>query len=355
MHINVADASGALTAHVGGQESCIARIGVHFGVCKRHVTYQPVHADFTGRRYARHESAVGTFDLKPVYNVSAPDRVRILHALNNESKNINTLATELNIPPSSVAHHIEILSDAQLVFVSYLPGLKGHVKYCSHVVLKCIVHISTAVKELDFNQEYSEELPVGIFSDCNIKAPCGMVGLDGKIGNFDDPNTFFTSERINAECLWFGTGFISYDFPVAPLMHHKCSEISFSFEICSEAIYYNNNWPSDITVYVNGVETTTFTSPGDFGGRRGRYTPENWPITSTQFGILKKISINGTGVFIDNVLVNDKVTFGDLKLYDSHSVRLTIGIKEDAVHRGGINLFGKNFGDYPQSIIMSVR
>lgn len=46
-------------------------------------------------------------------------------------------------------------------------------------------------------------------------------------------------------------------------------EISFSFEVCSETIYYNNHWPSDITVSVNDVEVATFTSPGDFGGRRG--------------------------------------------------------------------------------------
>ena len=31
-----------------------------------------------------------------------------------------------------------------------------------------------------------------------------------------------------------------------------------------------------------------------------------------------------------------------------------IGIKPDAIHKGGINLFGKNFGDYKQSIILKI-
>lgn len=94
---------------------------------------------------------------------------------------------------------------------------------------------------------------------------------------------------------------------------------------------------------------------GDFGGRRGHYTPEYWPVTSTQFGILKTISVNSEGLFIDKTLVNSHITVSDLKLAVGNAIKLTIGIKEDAVHRGGLNLFGKNFGDYPQSIIMIIK
>ena len=35
-----------------------------------------------------------------------------------------------------------------------------------------------------------------------------------------------------------------------------------------------------------------------------------------------------------------------------YSVR--IGVKEDAVHKGGMNLFGNGFGDYPQDIVMKM-
>ena len=106
---------------------------------------------------------------------------------------------------------------------------------------------------------------------------------------------------------------------------------------------------------VNDVEVTTFTSPGDFGGRRGKYTPSYWPVTSTQFGLLKKITVGSDGVFVDNSFVSDKVHFADLKIYDGSAIKLDIGIKDDATHRGGINLFGKNFGDFPQSIVMSLK
>ena len=182
-----------------------------------------------------------------------------------------------------------------------------------------------------------------------------MAGKNETLGPYDDPSIFFSPERVNAECIWFDLGFISYNFPTYPLTYHSCSEISFSFEVCSETIYYNNNWPSDITVYINNIEVGTFTSPGDFGGRRGHFTPEYWPITSTQFGALRKVTVNKKGVYIDNVLVNNEITFDDLHLYDGNSVKLTIGIKDDAQHKGGLNLFGKNFGDFPQSIIMTVK
>ena len=106
---------------------------------------------------------------------------------------------------------------------------------------------------------------------------------------------------------------------------------------------------------VNGVELLTFTSPGDFGGRRGKYTPAYWPVTSTQFGLLKKITVNGDGVFMDNVLINGKVSFADLGLCEKNAIEFEIGIKEDAEHKGGLNLFGKSFGDFPQSIVMTVK
>ena len=234
------------------------------------------------------------------------------------------------------------------------PGPKGHAKYCSQAVLS----VTLSLEADDSRKEaaaYEVEMPLGMFSHCHIKAPCGMTGAEGKIADFDNPKIFFSPVRTKAECIWFDCGFISYNFPANFSDKQKFSEISFSFEICSETLYYNNNWPSDITIRVNDVEVTTFTSPGDFGGRRGKYTPTYWPVTSTQFGLLKRITVNHEGVFADNNFVSDSVKFSDLKIYDGSAIKFDIGIKDDAKHRGGINLFGKNFGDYPQSIVMSLK
>ena len=197
-------------------------------------------------------------------------------------------------------------------------------------------------------------MPIGMFSHCHIKAPCGMTGAEESIEGFDDPNVFFSPNRVRAECIWFDQGFISYNFPTDFPRNGKQSQITFTFEVCSETMYYNNEWKSDITVRVNGVEVLTFTSPGDFGGRRGKYTPLYWPVESTQFGLLKRITVNESGVWEDNAFVTDQVRFSDLKIGENMSVRLDIGVKDDAEHKGGVNLFGKNFGNYPQAIIMTI-
>ena len=99
----------------------------------------------------------------------------------------------------------------------------------------------------------------------------------------------------------------------------------------------------------------TTTLPGDFGGRRGKFSPIYWSINSTQYGILKNIEINEKGVYENNVLVSTDIKFDDLNLYAGNAVQLRLEIKEDAVHRGGINIFGKNFGDYNQAIVMTVK
>lgn len=286
--------------------------------------------------------------------VSVPERLAVLKCILLASKSVPDIAAELNLPASSVARHIDILDKAGLIYTSLQPGPKGHAKYCSQAVLS----VTLSLEADDSRKEdagYEVEMPLGMFSHCHIKAPCGMTGAEGKIADFDNPKIFFSPVRTKAECIWFDCGFISYNFPADFSDKQRFSEISFTFEICSETLYYNNNWPSDITVRVNDVEVTTFTSPGDFGGRRGKYTPSYWPVTSTQFGLLKNITVGSDGVFVDNSFVSDKVHFADLKIYDGSAIKLDIGIKDDATHRGGINLFGKNFGDFPQSIVMSLK
>ena len=301
-----------------------------------------------------HNSEEAELIQKCSYALSSPERIRIMQSLST-SKSLSNLSNELNIPLSSLSRHIDILADSKLIYLYYKPGPKGHAKYASVAPANYSVIFDYNKSQSETPPIYSVELPVGMFSHCHIERPCGMLGKEKQLIPFDSPNYFFNPERLEAECLWFDRGFISYNFPTPPVEFiDKLSSITFSFEICSETDYYNNNWPSDITIIVNKKELLTFTSPGDFGGRRGKYTPDFWPISSTQFGLLKKVKINKKGVFFDNQLVNKHITFNDLDLFDGSAIQLTIGIKDDAIHKGGINLFGKNFGDFPQAIIMTL-
>jgi len=285
--------------------------------------------------------------------LDSTERMEILRSILYKSKGIQQLSQELNIPITSVMRHVDILADAQLIMINYQPGIKGHAKYCSQTILSCTFSLEPSDELIKNEKNYTLEMPIGQFSECRIEAPCGMNSVTAKIGEYDDKRVFYLPERINAEQLWFSEGFISYNF-ATPVNDIGYSSIMFSFEICSETLYFNNNWPSDITVYINDKEIITFISPGDFGGRKGNYTPDYWPVTSTQFGLLKRIIINDRGVYINGKLISHKITFKDLKIFDLPAVKFTIGIKDDAKHKGGINLFGKNFGDYPQAIKMTL-
>lgn len=286
--------------------------------------------------------------------LSSADRLKVLALLQYQPMNLLEISKALDMPISSVSKHIDALAEAQLIFVNYQPGPKGHVKICSKMVMSATVKFDDPPYPENVNKELSVEMPLGQFTGCDITAPCGMAGKKAAIETFDNPNVFFSPERIGAELLWFDHGFITYMFPNHFMKKRNFSAISFSLEACSEAVYYRNNWPSDITVLINDVEIATYTSPGDYGGRRGKFTPDYWPVTSTQFGQLKRFNVTAEGVFDNNVLVNKAVTFNDLALINQPYIKFSIGVKPDAVHRGGINLFGKNFGDFPQSIIMTL-
>ena len=133
--------------------------------------------------------------VKVSHALAVPDRVKILKSLLLRPKNLSELSAELDIPVSSVSRHIDELNKAQLIFVNYQPGPKGHTKYCSQMVMSYTVSLDAPRAVESLAKEYIVEMPVGLYSHCHIKAPCGMTSKDGTIGAYDDPSTFFLPDR----------------------------------------------------------------------------------------------------------------------------------------------------------------
>lgn len=296
-------------------------------------------------------------DLKRIEAVgvalSSFDRICILQLIADKPMTLTEIARELNIAISSVSYHVGILEQTGFVSINYKPSKKGHVKLCCSKI-RDILFTYTSLKDGETGTKFVEKLPVGFFSGCSVVAPCGMANEKGRI-TIDSPNEMFVSDRMSAQLIWFASGTVSYNFP----NHYNGSKnsigrISVSFEACSEVSAYRIDWPSDITVWINDVEIATYTCPSDFGGRRGRYTPKHWSVNMTQFGELKQFSVDHKGAYIDGSLVNSDVTIKKLKLDRNDHIKVTIGIKDDAEHVGGVNLFGEGFGDYPQNIILTL-
>jgi predicted transcriptional regulator len=190
-------------------------------------------------------------------------------------------------------------------------------------------------------------MQVGAYLRFDVDPPCGLASNAGVIGNLDDPLSFYHPDHDRAGLLWFRCGFVEYAFPNPLPTGARPASLELSFEACSDAPNYDENLLSDITLWINDREVGTWTSPGDFGGRQGRYTPEWWSPRDTQFGLLKHWRVDGEGSFLDGERVSG-TKIGDLAIPGQCFLIVGLGVKPDAVHVGGMNLFGSSFGDYPQ-------
>lgn len=283
--------------------------------------------------------------------LSVETRLDILKLLCVRERNINEIAEELSIPPSSAASHVRVLEAAGLIKTALQPGIRGSMKLCSKVVEYAELELVTTNK-IGGRMEVIE-MPIGNFVDYYVEPTCGLVGEKGSIGEEDEPRCFYYPERTNAKLLWLGKGYVEYRFPNNVLKRATEERAELSFEVCSEDHEFNLNWPSDITVWMNGREAGTFLCPSDFGGRRGKLNPDWWPDKNTQYGMLKTWSFTPDGTFLDGEKISE-CTLKEYGLSENEYISVRIGIKEDAGHRGGLNLFGNCFGDYPQDIKLTL-
>ena len=287
--------------------------------------------------------------------LSSSVRVEILDLLRVKSMSVVEIANKLNIPVSSTAFHINCLEQAGLVITKTQPGMRGsmRISVCS---VKSIL-ISTSMDNMfPETQSIVVDMPVGHFYNCDVAPTCGMADENGLLNVFDNPKAFYSPNRVKAQLLWFQEGFIDYRFPC----HYPCieensvQEISFSLELCSEAPGYQDVWPSDISIIINEVHCFTYRATGDFGSRRGKYTPPAWNYGSTQYGLLKTFSIRRNGAYLDEQPTDNRITIDSLRLDSYPYISFKIGIAPDAKIKGGINIFGEKYGDFPQNIIMRI-
>jgi predicted transcriptional regulator len=291
--------------------------------------------------------------IKVSHALSSEIRVQIIRLLNKRTMNIVEIAQELKIPVSTAASNIKVLETAELILTELQPARRGSMKVCSRNFDDIHMNINDQVGYNNPKNIYEIEMPVGQFIDCDVVPTCGMANVQGIIKPEDEPGNFFHPDRVTAQIIWFRKGFIKYRFPLAMPPNTYYQAIQFTLELCSEAPSYDNHWPSDITVWINNVEIGTWISPGDFGDRRGKLNPSTWNNGSTQYGLLKTWKVDNNKSTIDDVTISN-IRLKDLNLEGQKYVSFKIGVKTDAIHKGGINLFGKQFGDYAQDIVMKV-
>jgi predicted transcriptional regulator len=282
----------------------------------------------------------------PFFEALASDvRVEILQLLAGEDLNIKQLAEKIGISSSIMTRHVQKLEAAGII-KSNMVTVNG----ASHK--KCVLMETEYRLQLphrDVKQNIHEvSIPVGHYTDICALPTCGLATEENIIGYFDEPKFFMDPQRMHAQILWFTQGYVEYKFPNYMLPDQTLEEVDISLEVSSEAPGYNEEWPSDITFFLNGVRLFDWTCPGDFGKRHGILTPTWWQ--ANQYGLLKLIRIDRTGTYLDETKKSD-VTIGEV-LRDQPNWCLKMEVSEQAEHVGGLTLFGKKFGNYSQDILV---
>ena len=281
--------------------------------------------------------------------LASEQRLSILKFLGHQVCSVSEIAAALEMPNSTATLHINTLQEAGLIKTELTPANRGLQKVCSRLYDRVIIDLPRAVERVEQAVEIS--MPIGSYVDCQVVPTCGLAGELGIVGLLDDPTSFYEPEHVYAQLLWFRQGHVEYRFPNRLPPKVTLDSLQLSMEICSEAPLHHDDWPSDITLWINSQEIGTWTSPADLGGRRGSLTPDWWENWNSQYGLLKVWQVTPTGSFVDGMPVSD-VKLADLGVEQGRYITVRIGVKEDARHIGGINIFGSKFGNYPQDIMM---
>ena len=281
-------------------------------------------------------------------------RLIILRELQNPPFKITLtdLARKLNIPVTSLVHHVEVLENANLLNVFYKNDDKKNTRVLGRKTSEIHLNLYRPVEpEVIKHLCETQEVKVGHY--VNFEGGKLLFATNTQVYSLQD-NHYFLPQRYEAELVYTRYGVIEYYFDNSVTKKGIVEKIMLYLEICSEFAFYDMNHKSDITFWINNKEVTTYTCKGDYGDRRGKQNPDWWLDVNTQYGEMLCLSIDDKGVYINGTLANDKITVKDLMLEEDNKISIKLGNKKAATNPGGFNIFGKGFGDHPQDIVLKI-
>jgi predicted transcriptional regulator len=285
--------------------------------------------------------------------LSSETRLKIINILEKEEMNIKDLAEKVDTSSTVMARHINKLEEVGIITTRNISAKRGLQKVCKLNIED--VKLRFHPKSENAGKVKQISIPVGTYSAHKVHPTCGLAGKNSLIGDYDDPRHFNHHEHHFANLLWFAEGWIEYQLPCFIFDCKSIKSIKLSLEICSEYPLYNNDFKSDIYFYFNSIELCKWISPGNLGGRRGRYNPPWW-IMGSEYGVKIDILTNKNGTYINNQKIS-KTNITDINFIDRQNPVLKIACPgpDETENSGGINIFGKGFGDYDQDIEFEVE
>ena len=88
-----------------------------------------------------------------------------------------------------------MLEEAGLIATETVKAKKGHQKICSARFDEIIVRFESEEPQRDDNM-VEVAMPLGLFTSCEVGAPCGLCSTEGIIGLLDVPDSFLDPSRV---------------------------------------------------------------------------------------------------------------------------------------------------------------
>ncbi len=63
------------------------------------------------------------------------------------------------------------------------------------------------------NNAIEVSMPLGLYTSCEVSAPCGLCSTGGHHRSARCADTFLDPDRMKAGLIWFTRGFVEYQFP----------------------------------------------------------------------------------------------------------------------------------------------
>ena len=140
--------------------------------------------------------------------LASPVRLSILKLLRQAGPmNVNMISAALKLPQSTIATNIKVLEASRLIHTAAAKAKKGQQKICSVPFDGVLIRLDgEGPKQRDNLVEVA--MPIGLYTGCEVSAPCGLCSTDGIIGLLDVPDFFMDPSRMRASLAWFGRGFV---------------------------------------------------------------------------------------------------------------------------------------------------
>lgn len=283
--------------------------------------------------------------------LASPARLRIIGLLAGRPHGVAEIATALGLPLSSTSVNVAALEAAGIIETAGDSSSGKYNKVCRLVAREIWIRLPE-VLDSAAPRDLRVEVPVGAYVDCRAEPTCGVVASDRVIGVLDVPGSFWEPDHHEAGLVYLTNGFVEYRLANKLTPRDRLLALSISVEMASEYPFFRADWPSDITLWINGAEMGTWTVPGNWGGTRGKLTPAWWGDNASQYGLLKTWRVTAEGTWIDGERISDR-GLDAAAVAPGRPLSFRLGTRPEAVHNGGLTLFGKSFGNYPQDIVVT--